>query len=148
MIDIRRAALDMLARREHSELQMQQKLLKKGFDPGAIQDVLAALSAAGSLSNTRFAESYLNSRRRKGFGPLRIRVELSARGLSEDVIEHHLNITDNAWFMHARQAWQKRFKGTIPADLKKRAQQMRFLQHRGFTPEQINFIFRSDHDDT
>ena len=37
--------------------------------------------------------------------------------------------------------WQKRFKGTVPRDLKTRAQQMRFLQYRGFTPEQIKLLF-------
>ena len=98
------------------------------------------LTAEGLLSNTRFIETYLHHRRQKGYGPLRIQAELTARGIPDEMIEHHLNMADNAWFTHARSVWQKRFKGILPRDFKARAQQMRFLQYRGFTAAQINNI--------
>ena len=42
--------------------------------------------------------------------------------------------------------WQKRFRGVYPADIKNRSKQIRFLQYRGFTQEQINIIFNDvDH---
>ncbi len=88
-------------------------------------------------------ESFIHYRRARGYGPLRIRAELLERGVPEDLIEHHLKITDNAWLDDARKAWQKRFKYRLPHDFKSRAQQMRFLQYRGFTSEQINPLFQS-----
>lgn len=105
---------------------------------------IQALAGEGLLSNDRFVENYVRYRRTKGYGPLRIHAELIARGISEDLIEHHLDMADNAWFAEARLVWQKRFKGTLPRDFKTRAEQMRFLQYRGFTPEQINNIYHSD----
>lgn len=116
----------------------------RGFDEDDIQSALDILSAKGHLSNTRFTQSYIHSRRAKGYGPLRIHAELKARGIPEDIIEHHLVIADNAWFSEAQRVWRKRFKGSIPRDFKTRAQQMRFLQYRGFTSEHIEKLFHSD----
>jgi regulatory protein len=58
------------------------------------------------------------------------------------MIEDHLNIADNAWLTAARKVWQKRFKGVVPDDMKKRAAQMRFLHYRGFTQEHIDSILK------
>jgi regulatory protein len=52
-------------------------------------------------------------------------------------------ITDNAWFAAAYKVWRKHFKGILPTDFLLRAKQMRFLQYRGFTREQIEFTFKS-----
>jgi regulatory protein len=134
----------LLSRREHSAFELQRKLINKGFSVEDVSTIIHALSDEGLLSNNRFVESYVRYRRTKGYGPLRIHAELIARGVSEDLIEHHLNMADNAWLAEARLVWQKRFKGTLPRDFKTRAEQMRFLQYRGFTPEQINNIYHSD----
>ncbi len=87
-------------------------------------------------------ESYIHYRRARGYGPLRIRAELLERGIAQDLIEHQLNITDNAWLEDVRKVWQKRFKNRLPQDMKARGQQMRFLFYRGFTGEQINRLFQ------
>jgi regulatory protein len=136
-------ALHQHTRPEQSQHQLHPKLLTKGYAESDIQLTLTALTKEGLLSNTRFIESYLHHRRQKGYGPLRIQAELATRGISEDMIEHHLDIADNAWLAHARQVWQKRFKGASPRDFKARAQQMRFLQYRGFTSTQINHIIHN-----
>jgi len=83
-------------------------------------------------------------RRAKGFGPIRIQAELTARGLSKEFIEGHLNMADNLWFEAARQLWQKRFKGIVPQDFKSKAQQIRFLRYRGFTDDHVEKILSSD----
>ena len=133
----------MLARREHSECELTRKLQHKKFDINDIRLVIAALTQEGLLSNKRFTENYIHYRRNKGYGPLRIRLELSERGIPEDLIEQHLEIADNAWLDHARTVFRKRFKNAFPTDLKTRAQQMRFLQHRGFTREHIESVWKS-----
>lgn len=134
----------MLARREHSATELSRKLQQKTFNKADIEPVLSALQQEGLLNEARFIESFIHYRRAKGYGPVRIRAELLERGITQDLIEHHLNMTDNAWLDDARKAWQKRFKNRLPQDFKSQAQQMRFLQYRGFTPEQINPIFHSD----
>ncbi len=132
----------MLARREHTEMELVRKLRARKFSSDDIQSVIKALAQENLLSHLRFIESYLHQRRIKGFGPLRIRAELIERGIDEELIEHHIKIADNAWFAEAYAAWQKRFKSRVPTDLKSRAQMMRFLQYRGFTSEQIEWVLR------
>jgi regulatory protein len=122
-----------------------RKLRTKKFPDDLILKVVQKLAQDKLLSNDRFIENYIHSRRNKGYGPIRIQAELQERGIQEELIEHHLNIADNAWFINARNVWQKRFKNQLPRDFKSRAQQMRFLQYRGFTQEQIESVIkRSD----
>ncbi len=134
--------MNLLARREHSETELFRKLRTKGFDEATIGLVITQLVSENLVSNSRFIENYIHSRRIKGFGPLKIQAELQERGVLEELIEHHLQIADNAWFAEAREAWKKRFKNRMPTDFKSRSQQMRFLYYRGFTSEQIEYVFK------
>jgi regulatory protein len=141
---IRRAALALLTRREHSEHELNQKLLDKEFNNTEIAEVIARLKQEGLVSDARFVEAFIHYKRGRGLGPLRIRLELIQRGIAEDLIEEELKIADNSWLIDARHVWRKRFKNRLPHDAKSRAQQMRFLHYRGFTIEHINRIFHSD----
>ena len=139
--DIRRSALNSLARRDHSQREIKQKLQSKGYSPEDIDAVIADLVQEKLINDHHFAENYVYWRGKKGYGPQRILRELEVRGIASDVIAEHLKITDNAWFAEARNVWQKRFKGRTPDDFNERAKQMRFLQQRGFTREQIESVF-------
>lgn len=138
------SAMRMLARRDHSNDELMRKLSKKGYTPAEIALTLQQLIKEGLQSNSRFTQNYIAYRRAKGYGPMRIQAELLARGIPIDMIEHALDFTDNAWLAEARRLWQKRFKKGIPSDYAERAKQMRFLQYRGFTNDQINSIFHGD----
>ncbi|EKD73723.1 MAG: recombination regulator RecX [uncultured bacterium] len=133
--------MDLLARRDHSAKELLYKLLHKGFCEADIHSMITALVEEKWINHDRFIENYIHHRRIKGFGPLRIQIELIQRGISTELIEHHLKIADNAWFTEIYKVWQKRFKNTAPCNIKTQAQQMRFLQQRGFTVEQIETIF-------
>ncbi len=139
----RNTALNLLARRDHTAAELTRKLRLKNFELADIEAAVQKLEQDGLLNNTRFVEQFIHQRRAKGYGPNRIHAELIERGIPESLIEEVLNITDNAWLSHARRVWQKRFKSQKPADFKARAQQMRFLQYRGFTREQIESVFKS-----
>lgn len=144
--EIRRAAMNLLARREHSEIELSRKLRSKGFVEENIQPVILNLIQENLLNNNRFIENYVHCRRSKGFGPRRIQAELIERGIHEELIDHHLKITDNAWFAEVRKVWRKRFKNQMPQDFKTQGQQMRFLYSRGFTSEQIKSVFKQAFD--
>lgn len=133
-------ALRLLARRDHSIKELTDKLKLKGYALADIHPVIEECLQKGYLNEKRFTENYINWRRRKGYGPLRISQELQARGIPDDMIAELLQITDNAWFIEARQVWQKRFRGQVEKDFRKRAKQMHFLQYRGFTKEQIQHL--------
>ncbi len=132
----------LLARREYCSAQLYQKLMTKGYAEADVQKVIQEMSTEGAISDQRFTESLIRYRQSQGYGPIRIRQELQNHGIAQEMIEDHLNITDNAWFLEVSRVWQKKFKGQHPASLKDRAKQIRFLQYRGFTQQQIETIFQ------
>ena len=134
----RNRAMDLLARREHSRLELERKLLARSYSQAPIDQVLDALESEGLLAEGRFVESFIRSRVSKGQGPTRIRAELLQRGIEESAAQAGLQEANLDWASLAAQAWQKRFGPHAPGDFKERARQARFLQYRGFEMEQIN----------
>jgi regulatory protein len=141
--DIRRKAMDLLARREHSVAELRRKLLAKGYAQLAVDEQLRLLEQENLLSDQRFAESYVNFRSKKGFGPVRIRLELKEKGVNATLIEEYLDNNDY-WRNIAKEVREKRFGTTLPKDYKDIAKQMRFLQYRGFSNEQLRHLFDSE----
>jgi regulatory protein len=133
----------LLANRDHSRQEIIQKLRKKQHAPEAIEAALTTFADSGLLNEHRYAENFIRWRRNRGYGPVRISMELNARGIPHEMIAELLHIADNAWFSEANTAWQKRFGGKHPTTLNERAKQMRFLQYRGFTREHIDQLFRT-----
>lgn len=135
-------ALYLLSRRDHSRLELAQKLARKSYNKNDIEATIQRLESEGWINEKRFTEMYSESRRRKGYGPRRIAMELAAKGIDQTVIAEQLQIFDNAWLTEVRAIWHKQFKGRLPNDSQTRAKQMRFLFNRGFTQDQIASIFK------
>lgn len=144
VIKARRKAIDLLSRRDHSRQELSQKLINKGHKPTVITPLLEELHHKAYINESRLAENYIHFRSQRGFGPLRIQQELQARGIPAEIIAEHLNITDNAWLIGVRNAFKKQFGGKIATDFKMKAKQLRFLQYRGFTREQIGSVLNDD----
>ncbi|EAZ97065.1 regulatory protein RecX [Marinobacter sp. ELB17] len=134
----RSVALRLLARREHSRLELTRKLLQRQLSKAVIETVLDDYQKQDWLSDERFAEAYARQRIEAGYGLLRITGELSQRGVSEnaDTLQT-MSLQD--WCDQAVRLRRKRF-GLLDlrGQLEERLRQMRFLQRRGFTQEQIN----------
>ena len=130
-------ALRLLARREHSALELRRKLTRKGVDPEWIDPVLERLLEEDWLNESRFAESFTRSRVVRGLGPYRIRKELQERGVGERDIEGAMAPFDDGWFDLAIEVKERKFGAEREEDFRQRAKQQRFLQYRGFTHEQI-----------
>lgn len=141
---IRSIVMNWLARRDYSRHEIAVKLSSKGYEQSAIDTLLTELSQSGLINEERFVENFIRWRRNKGYGPLRISMELRRRGLPDEMIAEHLQITDNAWSLEAQTVWRKRFKSNHLNNMKEKAKQQRFLQQRGFTREQINSVFDTE----
>jgi regulatory protein len=127
----------MLARREHSCHELEQKLLHKGCSAPLVHTVIADLKAQRLVSDERYTETWVRARRGRGYGPVRIRQELQEKGVEAELIATHLDFSDPVWRDEARDARAKRFGARLPAAAPERAKQMRFLQSRGFTFDQV-----------
>ena len=142
----RAAAMDLLARREHSLKELQTKLRARDYPEEEIEAALAALVREGLADDGRFVEAFIASRIRKGHGPIRIRAELTERGIDAETIGRCLPDAHD-WRALAREVRARRFGPASPADFGERARQARFLEYRGFTGEQVRGSFGGGDDD-
>jgi regulatory protein len=77
--------LKMLARRELSEMQVRQRLARKGHEPQAIDEAVERLRAERALDDNRVAEAIARTetsiRRR---GRVRVRMQIERAGISKE----------------------------------------------------------------
>lgn len=139
---IRKAAMDLLARREHSVLELERKLRQRGAVSELITPELEKLIQDGLLSERRYLESYVRSRAQSGRGPARIREELSQRGLPRGAIDQQLQDCGIDWDEQLQELWQRKF-GQLPRDNKEMAKQARFLLYRGFAMDAVQRLLRN-----
>lgn len=129
---IRRSAMDLLARREHSRAELSRKLRQRGAPSNLIEIELDKLEDDGLLSDERFCEAYVHARSQRGYGPARLRDELRQRGVAEGQIEAILGDSAYDWHALASHAFNKRFPEGRAQEPNERAKQLRFMQYRGF----------------
>ncbi|MDX2416534.1 MAG: regulatory protein RecX [Xanthomonadales bacterium] len=141
---LRKTAMDYLARREHGEQELARKLTRRGFDARMVEAAVADLKTDGLQSDNRFAEAFVNSRFLRGSGPQKIVAELRERGIDADLISLCVEAYGDQWRQRAREVREKKFGADLPGNFRERSRQMRFLQQRGFTAEQISRIFKDE----
>ncbi|MEI7464479.1 MAG: recombination regulator RecX [Burkholderiales bacterium] len=160
-LSLKGRALQWLAQREHSRLELRRKLLRRlredarRDDTGAqglpadghaeVESVLDWLQAHRYLSDERFVESRVHARASR-FGNMRIHQELSQHGVElTPAITSELRDSEKA---RAREVQQRKF-GSPPVTPADRARQARFLAGRGFSAEAVWQVLRgtADHDD-
>jgi regulatory protein len=151
--DLYNYAISLLARREHSERELHQKLCRKSeleLEVGVIFNnvanaVIEALKEKGYLSNARYAQMLLRSRYARGYGPLRVRQELQQASIDSELIALSFEEFEEDWFESAFRAREKRFGLALDKDdIKLKAKQVRFLSSRGFTSEQVNYAMQKE----
>ena len=130
------AALKMLMRREHSKLELRQKLNLKDFDDAVINDSISLLAEQKYQSDERFSEAFILMRFNQGKGPIKISMELKSRGITE------FDLTLFNWFELAKDVKYKKFGDSKFLDYREKSKQKRFLQSRGFGFDEINQAFQ------
>jgi len=160
-------ALQWLAQREHSRLELRDKLLRllqrsarsavggadagdsaadatsdaaDAVDPAAEVDaVLLWLTEHGHLSEPRFIESRVHARQAR-FGNRRIQQELQQHGLRLDTDARQL--LQQTELARASEVWRRKY-GAPAADAAARVRQLRFLVGRGFSMEVIRKVMQA-----
>ena len=136
---IRIKIMDFLSRREHSSKEIYQKMSRRVESKEMLNEEINRLISDGLISDERFAESYFQSRRNRGFGPLRIRNELSQRGVNESIFNSIQSDTD--WSAYAFYALEKKINGKKLNDMKAILKLKNFLNYRGFEFQDIDKAF-------
>ncbi len=143
-------ALQLLAQRDQSRLELRRKLLRharaeaagdEDAAPAAAEQVDALLDwleANRFLSNERFVESRVHAREAR-FGNLRIKSELAQHALALPAdLERALADSE----LERAAAVRARRFAQAPRDAAERAAQARFLLARGFSPELVHRLMR------
>lgn len=140
--------LNLLARRDYSAYEIQQKMADKDFSAEDIEQVLTHCQQKNWQSDQRFCENYLSARSRKGYGPTRIRQELQQKGIENSLISQQLQHCEIDWFAVAENLFNKKYVKFDRQDwtpsLKQKA--WRFMLSRGFTSDSFTHLLNPEQD--
>ena len=134
--------LRLLARREHSQTELREKLLQREY---SLEETNAAIQKAEEKkwqSDARFLEQYIRRRVLAGMGPIPIAAELREHRLSKEAVHRalYVDLPEAFWPDLLREIWKKKFP-TPSKDKNEYAKQVRFLLQRGFSPSLVqNFL--------
>ena len=105
-------AVRVLARRDHTRLEIEQKLRQRGYDLEVIRDVVVECERLNYIDDERTAKVYIFQLARRGFGFRRIRLELNRKGLKGDRFERIINASRLEFDEHeiANRVLQKKMK--------------------------------------
>ncbi len=140
-ISLKGRALRYLSAREHSRLELAQKLQPHEETPGELAQVLDELQAKGFIDAQRAIDSVVY-RRAARWGAARVRQELQAKGLNGEAaqaVEAALAGLKETELARAHALWLRRFGGASP-DVAARAKQTRFLLARGFSADVVRRV--------
>ena len=131
----------MLARREHSELQVRQHLARKRHAPAAIDDAIARLREERAIDDERAAEAIARAATSvRGRGRLRVQMEIERAGIAKAIARRAVNevfdtIEDDA-LMEASLARRLGSRTTI-ADDREFHRLYRYLIGQGFESDRV-----------
>lgn len=140
-LEIRERALLLLAKRAHSKYELKQKLIQKKFDKEKIPSVLDNLQKEGYLNDLEFAKVFANERILRGkSGPIKIKAELMAKGISRENVEEVINLffpseeNDESALLVAQKKYNQLQKRNLESHVLKQ-KLYSFLLARGFSYE-------------
>jgi len=131
--ELKSRALRYLVRREHSRAELARKIAPHAESPQAVEAVLDLLLSKRQQSDERFASERARVLSRK-YGSAKIRQDLKARGISDEVIGA---LPASREEERAREILARRYRQPA-GNREERARRARFLQGRGFSMDVIH----------
>ena len=140
-------ALKMLARRELSEAQLRQRLLRRQHDPDAIEAALTRLKSERNLDDERVAGAIARSESSlKKRGRFRVTRQIEAAGIASSIAKRVVDETFAAIDGDAllTQALARRLRGRTQIEDDREFQRLyRYLVAQGFEPDRVLALLRS-----
>lgn len=140
----------LCAASEHCRQEMADKCAKWGLSPEAARRVVERLVKEGFVDDSRFAPLFVRDKARfAGWGPVKVRMQLSAKGIDDGVIDQAIeSFPSDEWHAILLKALASKLRAApAPSDSdegdalaygsKLYASLVRFALQRGFEYEQI-----------
>lgn len=134
-------ALDLLARREYSRLELKRRLAPHAESEDEIDSLLAELSERQWQSDERYTEAFIHSKSRSR-GRLRLQQELAAKGVDESLVRANLPDRDTE-LANALAVLHKKFAAP-PQDFQEKQKQIRFMLYRGFEMDIVQAALKEE----
>jgi regulatory protein len=140
-------ALKMLARRELSEEQLRQRLLRRQHDSDAIEEAIGRLKSERSLDDERVAGAIARSETGlKKRGRYRVTRQIEAAGIASSIAKRVVDETfaaiDGADLL--AQALARRLRGRTRIEDDREFQRLyRYLVAQGFEPDKVMALLRT-----
>ena len=139
--EIKAVCLRLLARREHSQQELLNKLQLKGYSKAHSLPVLAELAQQDWQNDQRYAESYVRSCIQRGYGPIYIAYNLRQQSVNDVDLDGIVQESVGSWIALIEQVYTKKYGQQPVADNHDKAKRNRFLLQRGFSQAMINTLF-------
>lgn len=141
-------ALELLAGRDHSRLELRKKLASRGYAEKSLEDALEKLSAQGLINDEKFAAGWVASALRSGRGiGAKLLVDLQQRGVARETARQAISAAsaENPAEQVLAAIVARRFASfdDETATQKERQRVYSFLQRRGFSLSSIISYFRN-----
>jgi regulatory protein len=133
--------LKMLARRELSEMQVRQRLARKGHEPDAIEAAVTRLRDERAIDDTRVAEAIARTETSiRRHGKLRVRMQIERAGIAKSTakraIDDVFEAVDDDALLEASLAKRLRGRDKI-ADDREFQRLYRYLVGQGFESDRV-----------
>jgi len=133
---LKKRAFRFLRYRSRSVAEMRERLLRLGYEPEIVSDVIDELITEGTLNDRRFIQEFVSDYTNlKPKGNYFIIRELKKKGIAEDEIKEALNSRDEQKIVE--DLLKTKMKDLDLKNPKERAKIIRRLLSRGFTPEVV-----------
>ncbi|MCK9605128.1 MAG: recombination regulator RecX [Methylomonas sp.] len=137
---IKAVCLRLLARREHSQKELLDKLALRGFQRDEVEPVIHEMAEQNWQNDVRYTECYVRQRLASGYGPIRIRYELQQRGITDVDLDEHAE-EQGGWHNLLMDVYCNKYDDEKSLTQNEWLKRSRFLQQRGFSGEMIKRLF-------
>jgi regulatory protein len=130
----------LLKYRLRSEQELYRRMKEKKFPENIIRQTLDFLKERAFIDDSEFARLWISSRLKKPLGLMRLRRELSLKGVDKEIIDSQIEkagedyCEEEVVLKIAKNKYTK-LKGIEPYKAKRRLFQ--YLAYRGFSPDAI-----------
>jgi regulatory protein len=144
---LRARALYWLGKKDYSVKDFQTKLDKVCELDELKSDLLDDLIKRDWLSDERYMQGFVRQKLASGLGLMRIRQELQMHGIKSDELSNYVEELEIDWFEQALNTYQKKYGYDQVTDFKEKSKRFRYMQYRGFGPDEIKFAMEHQSED-
>lgn len=139
---LKERALDLLSRRDHSEVELFRKLREKGGVESEISELIHQFRDFGYLDDRRFCQNFVRFRSGKMWGRKRYHQELRQRGVDGEIVDSVLDSLDEV----RSEALKEKLRPYLVREIEKEKPKEKIfssLARRGFSLGMVRNIYDS-----